>query len=98
MLLNLNAMDAVLVLPSSERQTVRVQGGMRVKELNSVLHEAGWALPNLGAIAMQSVAGATSTSTHGTGRELGSMSSQIVSMALVRTQQLAARFARTYSC
>ena len=37
----------------------------------------------LGAIAEQSVAGATQTSTHGTGRDLGSMSTQIVGLTFV---------------
>ena len=31
----------------------------------------GLAMPNLGDIAYQSIAGAISTATHGTGRELG---------------------------
>jgi len=43
----------------------------------------GFALANAGAIAEQSLAGATATSTHGTGRKLGSMSTQLYSVTLV---------------
>lgn len=37
----------------------------------------------MGATAQQSLAGATATGTHGTGRLLGSMSTQIVGLRLV---------------
>jgi len=43
----------------------------------------GLALPNLGATAAQSIAGAISTSTHGTGRELGSISSDVTGIRLI---------------
>jgi len=38
---------------------------------------------NLGATAAQSIAGATATGTHGTGRELGSLSTDITRLRLV---------------
>lgn len=41
------------------------------------------ALENLGATAEQSLAGATATGTHGTGRRTGSMSTQIVALRMV---------------
>ena len=62
---------------------VTVQSGIRIYELNSALLKHGYALENTGAIARQSVAGATQTGTHGTGKNLGSMSTQILQFKLL---------------
>mmetsp|Transcript_23474 Transcript_23474/g.37842 ORF Transcript_23474/g.37842 Transcript_23474/m.37842 type:complete len:466 (+) Transcript_23474:15-1412(+) len=62
---------------------VRVGAGIRVHNLNDQLLDLGFALANTGAIAQQSVAGATQTGTHGTGRELGNMATQLTSLTLV---------------
>lgn len=62
---------------------VTVGAGMRLRDLNPALEAIGLALENLGATAAQSLAGATATGTHGTGRLLGSMSTQIVGLRLV---------------
>lgn len=79
-MLSLDNMQAVLSHTDSE---VVVQAGIRVYQLNAYLEQQGLALVNMGAIAQQSIAGATSTSTHGTGRLLGSMSTQITALRLV---------------
>jgi L-gulono-1,4-lactone dehydrogenase len=61
-----------------------VQAGIRLKELISNLATAdGLAMKNLGSITEQSIAGAISTGTHGTGIRLGNLSSSIVGMNLV---------------
>jgi len=85
LMLNLDKLAAVLELPTADDMTVLVEAGIRVHNLNAALLAAapGYALINTGAIAMQSVAGATQTGTHGTGRDLGSMSSQLVGMTLL---------------
>jgi L-gulonolactone oxidase len=91
LLVNLDRLDRVLELPpppaidgsASLPPTVHVEAGIRVHQLNAALLAAGWALENTGAIAMQSVAGATQTGTHGTGSALSSMSSQIVELTMV---------------
>jgi L-gulono-1,4-lactone dehydrogenase len=70
-------------VPASGDALVTVQAGMRVYQLNAYLESKGLALPNTGAIAQQSVAGATATSTHGTGRDLGSMATAIAGMRLI---------------
>ena len=49
------------------RQLVTVQAGMPLYALNAWLAAHGLALPNLGDIDAQTVAGAISTGTHGTG-------------------------------
>jgi L-gulonolactone oxidase len=62
---------------------VTVQSGITLGELNRRLWDLGLALPNLGDIAYQSIAGAVSTSTHGTGVRLGGLATQIAGLTLV---------------
>ncbi|GAA0521165.1 FAD-linked oxidoreductase [Paractinoplanes deccanensis] len=54
-------------LVSVDGDLVTVQAGMQLAKLNAVLAEHGLAMPNLGDIDQQTVAGAISTGTHGTG-------------------------------
>lgn len=63
--------------------TVTVQAGIRLHALNAELEKRGLALENLGATCEQSLAGATATGTHGTGRLLGSMSTQILGLRMI---------------
>ena len=60
-----------------------VWAGTTINALGKILHEAGLAQLNLGDIDMQSIAGATSTGTHGTGVNLGGISTQIVGLRLL---------------
>ena len=53
------------------------------KDLNKALDKAGKALVNLGAYDGQTLAGAISTGTHGTGISLGPMASSVRSLVLV---------------
>jgi L-gulono-1,4-lactone dehydrogenase len=62
---------------------VRVQAGITIRELSRRLIAHGLALENLGDIDVQSVAGAISTATHGTGARLGNISSQVQELKLV---------------
>ncbi|HEX3600826.1 MAG TPA: D-arabinono-1,4-lactone oxidase [Lacipirellulaceae bacterium] len=48
---------------------VSAGGGCQIKLLQSVLGQAGCTLPSLGLINEQTIAGAISTATHGSGRE-----------------------------
>ena len=65
---------------------VTVGAGTRLSDLNMLLHAEGLALANLGDIAYQTVAGAISTSTHGTGKALTGLAGQVVAMKLVNGQ------------
>jgi FAD-linked oxidoreductase len=65
------------------RRRVTVEAGIPLERLNLALEARGLALPNLGDIAYQTVAGATQTSTHGTGAQLGGLATQIVGMRLL---------------
>lgn len=62
---------------------VTVGAGMRLHALNAALAARGLALRNLGDIDRQTVAGAISTNTHGTGARLGGLSTQVVGARLV---------------
>lgn len=65
------------------KNQVTVGAGTRLSDLNTLLHAEGLALANLGDIAYQTVAGAISTSTHGTGTALTGLAGQVVSMTVV---------------
>ena len=66
-----------------QRGRVTVQAGIRLDALNRRLDEAGLAMPNLGDIDRQSLAGATATATHGTGLGLGNLATTIMGMDIV---------------
>lgn len=63
--------------------TVTVESGTPLKRLNTALARAGLSLTNMGDIMDQTVAGATSTGTHGTGRDSASIAAQITALELV---------------
>jgi L-gulonolactone oxidase len=62
---------------------VRVQAGMSIRALNEALARLGVALPNLGDIDAQAIAGAIATATHGTGGTLRNLSAQVTALQLV---------------
>ncbi|MGW5045764.1 D-arabinono-1,4-lactone oxidase [Streptomyces griseoluteus] len=86
------ATDGVLIRPDlltgiraidRTAMTVTVEAGTPLKRLNAALAREGLSLTNMGDIMEQTVAGATSTGTHGTGRESGSIAAQITGLELV---------------
>lgn len=70
---------------SADRHTgrVRVLAGTPLRILNQALDWLGLAMPNLGDIDAQTLAGATSTGTHGTGAGLPGLAAGIVGLQLV---------------
>ncbi|NGO80341.1 FAD-binding protein [Streptomyces sp. YC504] len=86
------ATDGLLIRPDlltgirhidREAGTVTVEAGTPLKRLNLALAREGLSLTNMGDIMEQTVAGATSTGTHGTGRDSASISAQIQALELV---------------
>ncbi|MEV5438950.1 D-arabinono-1,4-lactone oxidase [Streptomyces sp. NPDC052682] len=86
------ATDGLLVRPQlltgirsidRENMTVTVEAGTPLKRLNVALAREGLSLTNMGDIMEQTVSGATSTGTHGTGRESASIAAQITALELV---------------
>jgi FAD-linked oxidoreductase len=72
-----------IVAADTRTGLVTVRSGTRLRELNADLHWLGLALANLGDIDVQTVAGALSTGTHGTGAALGGLATQIEALQLV---------------
>jgi FAD-linked oxidoreductase len=62
---------------------VTVGAGIPLHRLNAELVRRGWSLTNLGDIDRQTVAGALSTGTHGTGAEFGGLATQVRGLQLV---------------
>lgn len=62
---------------------VTLAAGTRLHQLPELLAPHGLALQNMGDIDRQSIAGATSTGTHGTGLAFGGLATTIVSAVLV---------------
>jgi L-gulono-1,4-lactone dehydrogenase len=62
---------------------VRVGAGTILADLNRELHRLGLAMENLGDIDRQTIAGAISTGTHGTGARLPNLSAQVEALELV---------------
>ncbi len=66
-----------------DRRTVWAPAGWSLRKLTAALWEEGLSLINQGDINPQSLAGAISTGTHGTGAELGSLSTQACGFRLM---------------
>ncbi|MCA6092579.1 FAD-binding protein [Streptomyces sp. SCA3-4] len=63
--------------------TVTVAAGTTLRHLNRTLSAHGLSLTNMGDIMEQTVSGAVSTGTHGTGRDSGAIAAQIRGLELV---------------
>jgi L-gulonolactone oxidase len=74
---------AGLISVDPAARLVCVQAGMPLRVLNRVLAGHGLAMPNLGDIDAQTVAGAISTGTHGTGAGFGCLSTFVEALTLV---------------
>ncbi|MBZ5741367.1 D-arabinono-1,4-lactone oxidase [Nocardioides mangrovi] len=66
-----------------EAMTVTALAGTPLKDFNAGLEALGLSLHNMGDIAEQTLAGATSTGTHGTGGIAASLAAQIAGLELV---------------
>ncbi|MDP9822738.1 D-arabinono-1,4-lactone oxidase [Nocardioides massiliensis] len=66
-----------------EAMTVTALAGTRLRDLNAGLAARGLSLHNMGDIDAQTIAGAISTGTHGTGGVWSSLSAQVVGLELV---------------
>lgn len=64
-------------------KTATVHGGMRLRDIGPLLMKHKLTFRNLGAITPQSIAGAMSTGTHGTGPEFGMIGTQVSAIRVV---------------
>ena len=72
-----------LVSVDRERGRARMLAGTRLHRIPALLAPYGLAMANLGDIDRQSISGAISTGTHGTGVRFGGLATQIVAATLV---------------
>jgi FAD-linked oxidoreductase len=72
-----------IIAADPDRGSVRLWAGTRLKRLGDELLARGLAQENLGDIDVQSIAGAISTGTHGTGIRFGSIATQVTGLTLV---------------
>jgi L-gulonolactone oxidase len=84
--------DGLLLRPDSLRgvvgvdrdaMTITVLAGTPLHELNTALEKLGLSLHNMGDIDEQTIAGAISTGTHGTGGRVASLSAQVAGLEMV---------------
>jgi L-gulono-1,4-lactone dehydrogenase len=71
-----------------QKKRIRVEGGIKLHKLYEILDDAGLGLQNIGDVDKQSLAGAISTATHGTGLGAGTMSDSntIAAMSVIDTE------------
>ncbi|WP_295014847.1 D-arabinono-1,4-lactone oxidase [uncultured Microbacterium sp.] len=72
-----------LVRVDEERRRVTLLAGTRLHRIPGLLAPFGLAMENLGDIDRQSLAGAISTGTHGTGARFGGIAAQVVGATMV---------------
>lgn len=68
---------------AADRATAWVPAGWSLARLTEALWDEGLSLINQGDVNPQSMAGATATGTHGTGKDLGSLSTQVLAFELM---------------
>jgi L-gulono-1,4-lactone dehydrogenase len=77
------------------RPLVRVEAGIRIKELNDHLDGRGLGLTNMGGYDHQTIAGVISTSTHGSGIRSGPLNDMVRSLDLVTAGGVVRRVERS---
>ncbi len=81
-LVSLDDFQGIISIDKSNKQ-VTVKAGTKLNHLNKLLDKEGLALENLGDIDVQSIAGAISTGTHGTGINFGNLCTQVRKLKFV---------------
>ena len=79
-MVDLSGMRRVLAV---DGERVTVEAGITLRELGEELRSRGLAMENQGDVDPQTLAGALSTATHGTGGRFGNLSSRVVGVRLV---------------
>ncbi|KAI5296001.1 D-arabinono-1,4-lactone oxidase [Ascosphaera acerosa] len=81
-LVNLDKLNRILAF-DKKTGVVRVQAGIRLRDLGIELEKAGLMLPNLGSIDEQSVAGVISTGSHGSSLKYGLLSGCVEGLSIM---------------
>ena len=81
-MVNLDHYDKIVDIDKN-RKIVVMQAGIRLHDLGLKLKEYGLAMPNLGSIDHQSIAGAIGTGTHGSSTRHGILSQSVKALKIV---------------
>ena len=65
-----------------EAGTITAQAGITILQLSDALAHFGLAMENMGDVGYQTISGAISTATHGTGARFRNISSQVVALSI----------------
>ena len=90
-LVNLDHFEEILDI-NKKTKVVVMQAGIRLHDLGLKLKEQGLAMPNLGSIDHQSIAGAIGTATHGSSTRHGILSQSVLALKTMLAN------GRTVSC
>jgi len=82
MLLSLDGMQGI-VETNAAAMHATVWAGTKIHQIGAPLLAVGMAMENMGDIDRQSLAGAISTGTHGTGPTLGNIATQVIGLRLL---------------
>jgi L-gulono-1,4-lactone dehydrogenase len=94
-LLKPHRLDTALAVPLAQLKApwneekaglVRIESGRTIRQLNPYLEGKGRAFENLGGFDAQTIVGAATTGTHGSGLAYGPIASQIMSIQIVGTE------------
>lgn len=80
--LDVSAISGIVDIDQSAARA-RIKAGTPISGIGEPLWEAGLSLKNQGAIDLQTIAGAVSTSTHGSGLQLTAMSGAVIGAELI---------------
>lgn len=80
--LDLTELSGIVAL-DPQKQQVTLHSGTKLWQIPALLRGSGLAMQNLGDINAQSISGAVSTSTHGTGLKFGGLGSQVAALKMV---------------
>ena len=81
-MVNLDRYDRILEIDSVSNKVI-MQAGIRLHDLISQLKQHGMAMPNLGSIDHQSIAGALATGTHGSSTRHGLLSQSVLDLKIM---------------
>jgi FAD-linked oxidoreductase len=78
----LDGLQGLITLDRARKETT-VWAGTRLRDLGPLLHAEGFAIENQGDVDAQSLGGVLATATHGTGKRLGCVATQVLELTLV---------------
>lgn len=95
-MMNLDDYSKVLNVDKAKK-TLVVEGGIRLRQLNTEANRHGLTMPNLGSIDEQSIVGAIATATHGSSLRHGLLSDSVRSLRIVLANGEAVRCSKDQS-